>query len=47
MMNMMMNMMNMMKGHLYKAQPTAGLGTRYISLSKDIVNHSNVQHEAK
>ena len=46
MMNMMM--MNMMKkGHLYKAQPTAGLGTRYISLSKDIVNHSNVQQGAK
>ena len=29
------------KGHLYKAQPTAGLGTRYIWYSKDIVNRSN------
>ena len=35
------------KGHLYKAQPTAGLGTRNISYSEDLVNHSNVQHEAK
>ena len=37
----MMNMMMMKKGHLYKAQPTADLGTRYISHSEDLVNHSN------
>ena len=35
------------KGHLYKVQPTADLGTRYILYSEDLVNHSNVQQEPK
>ena len=35
------------KGHLYKVQPTADLGTRYISLSKELLNRSNVQREVQ
>ena len=35
------------KGHLYKAQPTADLGTRYTSYSKDLVNHSNTLQQVK